>query len=142
MLPEAVREEKHSEKRRLFARLLRGPTAEEYADLTKKAPKQAEVLHALETAGFHTVPFIDTDRDNVVSPHDVLLVINHLNAQQSGGAGAEGEGEGEAFAPASAHDEIFGEFGAIAPVASSIDGGIISLLADEQVRAKRNRQAE
>ncbi len=98
--------------------------------------------HALETAGFHTAPFIDTDRDNVVSPHDVLLVINHLNAQQSGGAGAEGEGEGEAFAPASAHDEIFGEFGAIAPVASSIDGGIISLLADEQVRAKRNRQAE
>ncbi|MGI8980394.1 MAG: dockerin type I domain-containing protein [Pirellulaceae bacterium] len=96
--------------------------------------------HTLETTGFHTAPFIDTDRDNVVSPHDVLLVINHLNAQQSGGSGEEGEGE--SFAPASAHDEIFGEIGAIAPVTSASDGGIISLLADEQVRAKRSRQAE
>ncbi len=51
MLPEAVREEKHSEKRRLFARLLREPTVEEQAALTKKAPKQAEVLEALRTAG-------------------------------------------------------------------------------------------
>ena len=51
MLPEAVREEKHSEKRRLFARLLRLPTAGEQAVLTKKAPKQAEVLDALTVAG-------------------------------------------------------------------------------------------
>ena len=51
MLPEAVREEKHSEKRRLFARLLREPSAEESAVLTKKAPKQAEVLAALKAAG-------------------------------------------------------------------------------------------
>ena len=51
MLPEAVREEKHGEKRRLFVRLLREPTADESAALTKKAPKQAEVVAALKTAG-------------------------------------------------------------------------------------------
>ncbi|MBC7854411.1 MAG: hypothetical protein IAF94_13340 [Pirellulaceae bacterium] len=98
--------------------------------------------HALGTIGFHTAPFIDTDRDNVVSPHDVLLIINHLNAQQSGESDPEGEFDGGSFASASARDSIFGEIGAIAPVTSSNDGGIISLLADEQVRAKRNRQAE
>jgi primosomal protein N' (replication factor Y) len=47
MLPEAVREEKHAEKRRMFARLLKTPDAAEMAALLKKAPKQAEALEAL-----------------------------------------------------------------------------------------------
>lgn len=51
MLPEAVREEKHGEKRRLFVRLLREPSEAERAALVKKAPKQAEVLAALQLAG-------------------------------------------------------------------------------------------
>jgi primosomal protein N' (replication factor Y) len=51
MLPEAVREEKHGEKRRLFVRLLREPSAEEHAALAKKAPKQAEVLLLLQLGG-------------------------------------------------------------------------------------------
>jgi primosomal protein N' (replication factor Y) len=50
LLPEAVREEKHREKRQLFARLLREPTAEEHAALTKKAPKQAEIIDTLKAA--------------------------------------------------------------------------------------------
>ena len=37
--------------RRLFARLLREPSEEEAAVLTKKAPKQMEVLEALKAAG-------------------------------------------------------------------------------------------
>ena len=52
------------------------------------------------------------------------------------------EGEGEDDAVASAHDSIFSDLGEIAPVASSGDNGILSLLADDQLRAKRNRQAE
>jgi primosomal protein N' (replication factor Y) (superfamily II helicase) len=51
MLPEAVREENHSEKKRMFARLLRTPTEEEKTLLLKKAPKQAEVLEAMVLAG-------------------------------------------------------------------------------------------
>ena len=47
MLPEAVREEKHTEKRRMFARLLKTPDEAGMAALLKKAPKQAEVLEAL-----------------------------------------------------------------------------------------------
>ncbi len=96
--------------------------------------------HALDTDGFHTAPFIDTDRDNVVSPHDVLLVINRLNAPPAGSPGAEGEGEDDAVA--SAHDSIFSDLGATAPVTSSGDNGILSLLADDQVLAKRNRHAK
>jgi large repetitive protein len=96
--------------------------------------------HALDVGGFHTAPFFDTDRDNVVSPRDILLVINHLNTPPAGVLGAEGEGEDESLA--SARDAIFGELGGIAPAGSAGDVGIISLLADEQVRAKRSRQAE
>ncbi|MFN0016898.1 MAG: dockerin type I domain-containing protein [Pirellulaceae bacterium] len=95
--------------------------------------------HALDISGFHGTPFIDTDRDNVVSPHDVLLVINKLNTPPAGSPGAEGEAD----APASAHDAIFSQLGGtIAPAASSSDNGIISLLADDQLRIKRSRQSE
>ena len=50
-VPVTSLEEKHSEKRRLFARLLREPSVEDSAVLTKKAPKQAEVLEALKATG-------------------------------------------------------------------------------------------
>ncbi|MDB6069926.1 MAG: priA, partial [Verrucomicrobiales bacterium] len=86
MLPEAVREEKHSEKRQLFATLVRLPTDEEWAVLTKKAPKQAEVVEALKTAGapvpavafsgaalkaLHTKGFVDIADEAVLrDPHE------------------------------------------------------------------------
>jgi hypothetical protein len=99
--------------------------------------------HALTSSGFHTAPFIDTDKDNVVSPHDVLLVINRLNAPSAGSPGAEGEASD--LSPAAAHDMLFSQLGgATAPAVSdaTVDAGIFSLLADDQIRAKRSRQGE
>lgn len=98
----------------------------------------ANGTQSINTAGFHTAPFLDTDRNNVVSARDVLLILNSLNASSTGSVG--GEGEGEAFATTTAHDAVFSQLGGVAaPAASSADAGILSLLADDQVRAKRNR---
>ena len=99
--------------------------------------------HVLDINGFHTAPFIDTDTDNIVSPHDVLLVINRLNAPSAGSLGAEGEASD--LSPAAAHDMLFSQLGgATAPAVSdaTVDAGIFSLLADDQIRAKRSRQGE
>jgi hypothetical protein len=96
--------------------------------------------HALDSSGFHTAPFIDTDRDNVVSPHDALLVINWLNGPHSGSPAAEGEAEN--VAPTAAHDMIFSQLGTTSASADSDAAGILSLLADDQLRVKRSRQAE
>jgi hypothetical protein len=92
--------------------------------------------HAVDTSGFHTAPFRDVDRDNVISPHDALLVINHLNAAAASLTGGEGE--------ADAHAALFSQLGQnAAPQADDpAASGLLSLLAEDQLRSKRSRSAE
>ena len=51
VLPQVIRDAEVDHKKQLFARLLRAATPEELASLTKRAPRQAEVLAALTGAG-------------------------------------------------------------------------------------------
>ena len=50
VLPQVIRDAEVGDKKQLFARLLRVPTAEELAAIEKRAPRQAEVIHALQAA--------------------------------------------------------------------------------------------
>ncbi len=50
VLPQVIREAEVGDKKQLFARLVRPPTPEELAALEKRAPRQAEVIHALQAA--------------------------------------------------------------------------------------------
>ncbi|MDB6077237.1 MAG: pria: primosomal protein n, partial [Akkermansiaceae bacterium] len=50
LLPEAVRTEEHSAKTRKAAQLVKQPSEEELAKLTKRAPKQAMILNLLQFA--------------------------------------------------------------------------------------------
>ncbi len=47
VLPQVIRDAELTHKTQLFARLVRPPTAEELAAITRKAPRQAEILAAL-----------------------------------------------------------------------------------------------
>ena len=51
VLPQVIRDAELGDKKQLFARLVRPPTPEELATIEKRAPRQAEVLHALQAAG-------------------------------------------------------------------------------------------
>ena len=50
VLPQVIRDAELGDKKQLFARLARPPTPEELAAIEKRAPRQAEVLHALQAA--------------------------------------------------------------------------------------------
>ncbi len=50
VLPQVIRDAEVGDKKQLFARLVRPPTTEEIAALQKRAPRQAEVVQALQAA--------------------------------------------------------------------------------------------
>ena len=50
VLPQVIRDAEVGDKKQLFARLVRPPTPEEVAALQKRAPRQAEVVQALQEA--------------------------------------------------------------------------------------------
>ena len=50
VLPQVIRDAEVGDKKQLFARLVRPPTPEELAAIENRAPRQAEVLHALQAA--------------------------------------------------------------------------------------------
>ncbi len=50
VLPQVIRDAEVGDKKQLFARLVRPPTTEELAAIEKRAPRQAEVIHALQAA--------------------------------------------------------------------------------------------
>ena len=50
VLPQVIRDAEVGDKKQLFARLVRPPTPEEIAALHKRAPRQAEVVEALQAA--------------------------------------------------------------------------------------------
>ncbi|RYD28298.1 MAG: primosomal protein N', partial [Verrucomicrobiaceae bacterium] len=56
LLPEAVREEKHGEKRQRFVKLVKTVSDEELAALRKKAPAQAGIVDRLTLLGKEPVP--------------------------------------------------------------------------------------
>ncbi|MES2708796.1 MAG: primosomal protein N' [Verrucomicrobiota bacterium] len=58
LLPEAVREEKHGEKRQRFVKLIKAASDAEMAALRKKAAKQAEVIDRLVLLGGASVPAV------------------------------------------------------------------------------------
>lgn len=56
MLPEAVRTDKHQDKMKRIVRLAREPAAEELEKLRRKAPRQAEMVEALQAADGTPLP--------------------------------------------------------------------------------------